>query len=118
MPGRERPQSREHAEERALAAARGSLQQYRLARFETQRYRSEQRRSIGQRHADILQVDGLLDGRFRARAKDCRGGLALDLGGELGQPIHSRAPFGEGNVAGDEPGQRLVDTFKCVRDLG
>ena len=30
---------------------------------------------------------GVLHGRFRARANDCRGGLALDLGGELGQPV-------------------------------
>ena len=30
---------------------------------------SEQRRSIGQRHADILQVDGVLQRRFRARGQ-------------------------------------------------
>ncbi len=50
-PGRKRPQSREDAEQRALAAARGSLQQDRLVRFEAQRHRGEQRRPIGQGHA-------------------------------------------------------------------
>jgi hypothetical protein len=55
-------------------------------------HRGEQRRSIGQRHADILQVDSVLHGGFRPRGENCRGRFALDLGGELGQPVGRRPP--------------------------
>jgi hypothetical protein len=92
------------------------LQQYRLARFEAQRYWSEQRRSIGQRHVDILHVDDVLRRRFRARAKDCCG-FPLYLGRKLGQPVHGRPPLGNAGIAADEPGQRLVEALKCICGL-
>ena len=70
-----------------------------------------------QKHAHIVQVYRILHGRFRARARNCRIGLAIDLGSELGQSVDRRPPLGEGSVAADEPGQRLVNTLKCMRGL-